>query len=582
MSLTLTKVSSAASASINADRSTPGSAGTPSPEVTTSRPQCQATPATTDHRFDAAFNTQRSYGGGSCVAPHHLAANAGRDVLKQGGNAIEAMVAAAATIAVSYPHMNALGGDGFWLIHEPGKQPVAIDACGCAAQLATPGFYAGEASIPERGPEAALTMAGTVSGWQKALDIGATWSTPLPLGTLLEDAIRHAEQGIAVSRSQAALTRKHLERLSQAPGFNDTFLIHGEAPLEGQRLRQPRLGATLRRLAQAGLDDFYRGDLARSMARDLESLGSPLRLQDFHGYQAQVVTPLEVTLKEATLYNLPAPTQGMASLMILALYDRLGVETGEGFAHLHGLIEATKRAFLLRDRYITDPERMTIALQTLLESDRLDHEASMIDPQRAMAWPHTPEPGDTIWMGTVDSEGRSVSFIQSLYWEFGSGVVLPESGVLWQNRGIGFSLDPASPRNLAPGRKPFHTLNPALARFTDGRTMVYGTMGGEGQPQTQAAIFSRYAMHGMPLQQAIAAPRWLLGRTWGDHSTNLKLESRIYTPLVNALEQAGHDVEVLKEAFTDTMGHAGAIVHHPDGLIESAHDPRSDGGAASL
>ncbi len=544
--------------------------------------ETQHDPATTAFQPDAAFNTQRSYGGGSCVAPHHLAASAGRDVLKQGGNAIEAMVAAAAAIAVAYPHMNALGGDGFWLIHEPGKAPVAIDACGSAAQLATREFYAGHSTIPERGPTSALTMAGTVSGWQKALDIGAQWGTPLPLSTILGDAIRYGEQGIAVSRSQEALTRQHIERLSQSPGFNESFLIDGDIPREGQRLRQPRLAATLRRLASAGLDDFYRGELAKSMAKDLEALGSPLRLQDFHDYQAQVVAPLEVALKDATLYNLPAPTQGMASLMILALYDRLNVESGEGFAHLHGLIESTKRAFLLRDRYITDPGRMTMDLQTLLDSERLDREAAAIDPQKAMAWPHTPEPGDTIWMGTVDSEGRAVSFIQSLYWEFGSGMVLPESGVLWQNRGISFSLDPSNLRSLAPGRKPFHTLNPALARFKDGRTMVYGTMGGEGQPQTQAAIYSRYAMHGMPLQQAIAAPRWLLGRTWGENSTNLKLESRVYTPLVDELRQAGHDVEVLPQTFTDTMGHAGAIVHHPDGLLESAHDPRSDGGAASL
>lgn len=542
----------------------------------------QPTPATTDFHPDAAFNTQRSYGGGSCVAPHHLAASAGRDILKQGGNAIEAMVAAASAITVSYPHMNALGGDGFWLINEPGKAPVAIDACGGAAGLASTDFYAGQSSIPERGPKAALTMAGTVSGWQKALDIGADWGTPLPLSTTLGDAIRYAEQGIAVSRSQEALARKHFDRLSQSPGFNDAFLIDGEIPREGQRLRQPRLAATLRRLAEAGLDDFYRGELARSMAEDLEALGSPLRLQDFHDYQAQIVTPLEVELREATLYNLPAPTQGMASLMILGLYERLNIDSGEGFAHLHGLVEATKRAFMLRDQYITDPGRMTTDLQTLLTPERLNREAAMIDPRKAMAWPHTPEPGDTIWMGTVDSEGRSVSFIQSLYWEFGSGVVLPESGVLWQNRGVSFSLDPDDLRALAPGRKPFHTLNPALARFRDGRSMVYGTMGGEGQPQTQAAIFSRYALHGMPLQQAIAAPRWLLGRTWGENSTNLKLESRVHKPLVTELEQAGHDVEVLPETFTDTMGHAGAIVHHPDGLIESAHDPRSDGGAASL
>ncbi|BCA91280.1 gamma-glutamyltransferase [Vreelandella aquamarina] len=527
------------------------------------------------------LHTQRSYGG-SCVAPHHLAASAGRDVLKQGGNAVEAMVAAAAAIAVVYPHMNALGGDGFWLIHEPGKAPVAIDACGPAAQLANRDFYSGESQIPERGPKATLTMAGTISGWQEALNVAAGWGSALPLPTLLADAIRHADEGIAVSQSQETLTAKHLERLSQSPGFSDALLLSGQVPREGERLRQPRLANTLKRLASAGLDDFYRGELAASMAKDLEALGSPLRLDDFHAYRAQQVTPLHVQLNDATLYNLPAPTQGMASLMILGIYERIKAAEPNGFDHLHGLIEATKRAFMLRDRYVTDPYRVPTPLQELLSEERIGAEAAEINPAQALPWPYEPAPGDTIWMGTVDSEGRSVSFIQSIYWEFGSGVVLPESGVLWQNRGISFSLNPDDLRGLAPGRKPFHTLNPALALFNDGRTMVYGTMGGEGQPQTQAAVFSRYALHGMPLQQAVTAPRWLLGRTWGESSTNLKLEKRFDDELVAALATAGHDVEVLPDAFSDTMGHAGGIVRHPDGLIESAHDPRSNGGAASV
>ncbi|MDK9686053.1 gamma-glutamyltransferase family protein [Halomonas sp. LC1] len=527
------------------------------------------------------LHTQRSYGG-SCVAPHHLAASAGRDVLKQGGNAVEAMVAAAAAIAVVYPHMNALGGDGFWLIHEPGKAPVAIDACGPAAQLANRDFYAGESQIPERGPKAALTMAGTISGWQEALNVAAGWGNALPLPTLLADAIRHADEGVAVSQSQETLTAKHLERLRQSPGFSDALLLNGQVPREGERLRQPRLANTLKRLASAGLEDFYRGELAASMAKELEALGSPLRLADFHAYRAQQVTPLHVQLNDATLYNLPAPTQGMASLMILGIYERIKAAEPNGFDHLHGLIEATKRAFMLRDRYVTDPDRVPTPLQALLSDERLSAEVAEIDAAQALPWPYEPAPGDTIWMGTVDSEGRSVSFIQSIYWEFGSGVVLPESGVLWQNRGISFSLDPDDLRGLAPGRKPFHTLNPALALFNDGRTMVYGTMGGEGQPQTQAAVFSRYALHGIPLQQAITAPRWLLGRTWGETSTNLKLEKRFDDELVAALATAGHDVEVLPDAFSDTMGHAGGIVRHPDGLIESAHDPRSNGGAASV
>jgi gamma-glutamyltranspeptidase/glutathione hydrolase len=192
-------------------------------------------------------------------------------------------------------------------------------------------------------------------------------------------------------------------------------------------------------------------------------------------------------------------------------------------------------------------------------------------------------------MGAIDAAGRAVSFIQSLYWEFGSGVVTGETGIVWQNRGSSFSLaqgagNPLAPfaRNaLAPRRKPFHTLNPALAALADGRVMVYGTMGGDGQPQTQAAVFTRTVQFGHDPQAAIAAPRWLLGRTWGDASTTLKLESRIDPAVIAALRAAGHVVEVV-EPYSQLMGHAGAVARHPNGLIEGASDPRSDGRAAGF
>lgn len=519
--------------------------------------------------------------GGLFVAPHHFAAQAGRDVLKAGGNAVEAMVAAAATIAVVYPHMNAIGGDGFWLIHEPGKQPLAIDACGSSAALADRDFYAGHAQIPSRGPLAALTVAGTVGGWAEALKQTAHWGPGMPLPDLLSDAIGHARRGIVVSRSQAQLTQGKLAELQDVPGFAEVYLHNGQVPREGDLLRQPALAATLQRLADAGLDDFYRGELAASMAADLERLGSPLRLADLHDYRARVVEPLSVRLADATLYNMPPPTQGLASLLILGIFEKLGIEQAEDFAHVHGLVEATKQAFLIRDRVVTDPGRVPQNPQGLLDDATLQRLAAAIDPQHALPWPQPAAPGDTIWMGCIDDQGRAVSFIQSVYWEFGSGVVLPSTGVAWQNRGISFSLDPAALQTLEPGRKPFHTLNPALALFDDGRTLSYGTMGGEGQPQTQAAILSRYRL-GSDLQAAVSAPRWLLGRTWGDVSTTLKLENRFQPALVEQLRQSGHNVEVLDEAFSDTMGHAGALLRHPNGVLEGAADPRSDGSVCGL
>ncbi|MDL2191965.1 gamma-glutamyltransferase family protein [Cobetia sp. LC6] len=563
------------------------------------------------------IHTRRGFGG-ACAAPHHLAAQAGRDILRDGGNAIEAMVAMAATIAVVYPHMNGIGGDGFWLIKRPGLAPLAIDACGPAAGLASREFYAAQGygvaddeaaaplmngdSIPSRGPLSALTVAGTIGGWQEALAFSAETSadgrSPVALATLLGHAIRHANDGVAVSASQKALSEKHLAVLSQQPGFAERYLGQSESgePIaleEGARLRQPALAATLSRLADAGLDDFYRGELATRMAQELEAGGSPLRLADLNGYRAQRVTPLKVRLRDSEVYNLPAPTQGLATLMILGLYDELsarhGISEADGNTprHLHALIEATKRSFLVRDSLITSPECLEGGLagsvatqQRHLAAEALAEQAARVDMQVALGWPYEPAEGDTIWMGATDSDGTTVSFIQSVYWEFGSGMVLPSSGVMWQNRGLAFDLEPDRLRSLAPGRKPFHTLNPSLACFDDGRVMAFGTMGGEGQPQTQAAVFTRIARHGMSLQDAISAPRWLLGRTWGDVSTSLKLESRLAGEMAQTLAAMGHEVEVLDEAFSDTLGHAGAVMRHPDGQVEAAHDPRSDGSAA--
>ena len=273
-----------------------------------------------------------------------------------------------------------------------------------------------------------------------------------------------------------------------------------------------------------------------------------------------VEAPLSASAIQAgTLYNTPPPTQGLASLIILALFDRLRVQQAESFEHIHGLVEATKRAFRVRDRVVTDPDRITDDLGRFLSPAFLDAEADKIDRKKAARWPAPYGEGDTIWMGAADASGLVVSYIQSLYWEFGSGCVLPKTGVLMQNRGASFSLDPKALNALAPGRRPFHTLNPALAALKDGRVIAYGTMGGDGQPQSQAAVFTRHVTFRQPLEKALDAPRWLLGRTWGSTHTNLRMESRFDGNLIDRLMSAGHDVAVLDEAYSDTMGHAGAV-----------------------
>ena len=269
--------------------------------------------------------------------------------------------------------------------------------------------------------------------------------------------------------------------------------------------------------------------------------------------------------------------------MILALFERLRVTQGESFEHIHGLVEATKRAFRVRDRVVTDPDKIDGNLNAFSRAgiSRCRGRQDRCPQGRAPGRRPTAR-GDTVWMGAADASGLVVSYIQSLYWEFGSGCVLPATGILMQNRGSSFSLDPKALNALAPGRRPFHTLNPALAALKDGRVMAYGTMGGDGQPQTQAAVFTRHILFRQPLEQALDAPRWLLGRTWGSSHTNLRLESRFDGQLIDRLMSAGHDVEVLDEPYSDTMGHAGAVILHPDGTLEGGHDPRADGGAAGV
>jgi gamma-glutamyltranspeptidase/glutathione hydrolase len=526
---------------------------------------------------------------GVVCAPHAAAVEDGRAILAEGGNAIEAMLAMAASIAAVYPHMNHAGGDGFWLIREPSGRVRAIMGAGRAGAKSTIRYYrdAGHHEIPARGPLAALTVPGAVAGWMLASEAakaqtGKGTHAKLPLHVLFEAAIRRAREGYTVTRSQAQLTVEKYAELETAPGFVQAFLADGKAPEAGAKLKQTAFAATLEQLAQAGLDDFYRGDVGREIAADLERIGSPVTRADLEKYEARIAEPLSVPIGAGTLFNTPPPTQGLASLMILALFDRLCVGQAESFEHIHGLVEATKRAFRVRDRFVTDPDQIDGNLNQYLSPKFLDAEAGKIDRKKAARWPQPYGEGDTVWMGAADASGLVVSYIQSLYWEFGSGCVLPATGILMQNRGASFSLDSKALNALAPGRRPFHTLNPALAVLKDGRIMAYGTMGGDGQPQTQAAVFSRHVLFRQPLEHALDAPRWLLGRTWGSTHTNLRLENRFDGNLIDRLMSAGHEVQVLDEAYSDTMGHAGAVILHPDGTLEGGHDPRADGGAAGV
>ena len=508
------------------------------------------------------------------TAPHHEAAKVGLDILQAGGTASEAMVAAAAMVSVQYPHMNSIGGDSFWLICEKDKAPVAIDGCGAAAEKATISHYQTlGAELPESGGKAAITVAGTVSAWDEALKMNASG---LSLERLLTPAIHAARGGIEVTQSLQDASEKTFERLHSLDSFCALFLKEGHTLSKGDTVRNPCLADTFEQLAVRGLDDFYRGELAKTIAEDLKTLGSPLSLADLQSHHASVGMLLSVDTNKACLYNHDAPTQGLASLLILAIYDRLADKVKNEADHVHLLVEATKQAFIIRDKEIVDPEHLVNPLQSWLADSVVESLAQNIDMSVAKPWPHIAKPGDTVWMGATDQYGTMVSFIQSVYWEFGSGAVLPGTGIVWNNRAKSFSLDPAHSNCLKPGKKPFHTLNPAYAEFKDGRRMVYGTMGGEGQPQTQACLYSRFVYQNKTLTQSIAEPRWLLGRTWGDDTSQLRLENQLFKALGDELTQRGHEITSVPDN-NELMGHAGAVVLTQDGDAIAASDPRSDG-----
>jgi len=522
---------------------------------------------------------------GIVTSPHHLASQAGLAVLREGGNAIEAAIAACAACTVVYPHMNGMAGDGFWLVHEPGKAPVCIDASGAAGAEASLAAYLarGLKEMPDAGPLAASTVPGMVSGWRAALDLSQRWEGRLPLSRLFEDAIHHARFGVAVTRVVAESMEARRAVLRRQPGFAGSF---GQWDKPGRVMRQEGLAVLLESLAATGLDDFYRGAVGRHLSEELGKLGSPVTSTDLARHRSVRRRPLSLAVTGATLYNTPPPTQGLTALMIVGLFDRLKLRRGRsapfGLDVVHGLVEAAKPAYDVRDRHITDPAYMAVHATTYLHAPVLDRLARDISQGRARPFgaPVQPE-GDTIWLGVIDGQGRVVSVIQSLRQAWGSGVVVGDFGLLWHNRGIGFSLDPSSANPLTPGRKPFHTLAPSMARFKDGRVMSFGTMGGDGQPQTLSALFARYGFFGNELQQAVTAPRWRLDPTPLSPVGRLLLEDRFGADIEVGLTRLGHSVEMV-ESFDSRMGHAGALVRHESGLIEGAADPRSDGSVAAF
>ena len=532
---------------------------------------------------------------GVVSTPHYLASEAGVNVLQSGGSAVDAAIAANTVLCVVYPHMSGLGGDGFWLIAEPGAGRVhGVNASGPAARAATLDYYRPRSSdneIPSRGPLSVLTVPGAIDGWRLAHERFGR----LEWSKLFEAAIGYAREGMPVTRSLADWLVQDEPILARYPPTAAVFLPNKRVPRDGERLVQADLAGSLEQVAKLGArKGFYEGPIAERICAALHSQGSPMAAEDFASFHAEWMEPIKGTYRGYEVYELPPNTQGFSALQILNLLEGYDVTTwGEGTAdYYHHMAEAVKVAFADREEWLTDPNFVDIPVDRLISKQYADERRRLIDSERALdiaevapgiayGNPHkrrVPE-GDTCYFCVADRDGIVVSLIQSIYHDFGSAVIGGDTGIIMQNRGAFFALDESHPNHLQPGKRTFHTLIPALLAREGQPYLAFGSMGGEGQPQTQAALATRILDFGYDVQQAIEAPRWLMGRTWGTRTRNMSLEGRVPDQVARELQRRGQPIQMVTD-WNDNLGHAAAIrVNREEGFFEGGADPRGDGAA---
>ena len=522
---------------------------------------------------------------------HPFAAQAGLKIIQQGGNAIDAAIAAAAALMIVEPVSNGLGSDCFAIVWD-GKELHGLNASGTAPQSWSPEYFSkkygtdasGMADRPKRGGDS-VTVPGALAGWEQ---LHRRFGS-LPLGDLLQPAIEIAERGYAMAPVVAHKWAAAIPELRDKPGFAQAFMPHGRAPEIGEIFRFKAAAKTLKTIAKSGIREFYEGEIAQAIAQHSSSNGGSMTLEDLAQYRPDWVGTIQQEIqgvdgKTYAMHEIPPNGQGIGALIALGILQNFDLASlpVDSVQSQHLQIEAMKLAFADVYQYVADPRAMAVTPGQMLDPAYLAQRAKLINPNKATHFPFgLPQSGGTIYLSATDEQGRMISFIQSNYMGFGSGVVVPDWGVSLQNRGFGFSMDPKSANVVAGGKRPFQTIIPAFLTRKEGDTwlpqMSFGVMGGDMQPQGHLQTVLRMLSYRQQPQAACDAPRWKVNRDF-----SLDVEANMNATTVQGLSDLGHTLKKIDDPYMD-FG-AGQFIWRLSDNIEdgyiAASDPRRDGQAA--
>ncbi|UCD69863.1 MAG: gamma-glutamyltransferase family protein [Betaproteobacteria bacterium] len=521
--------------------------------------------------WETPYNSRRSpvLACNAVATTQPLAAQAGLRMLLTGGNAVDAAVATAIALTVVEPTMNGIGSDAFAIVCD-GNELHGLNASGHSPRQWNAARFAGHTQMPTEGWDC-VTVPGVVSAWASLSEKFGK----LPFAQLFEPAVEYAESGYALSPIVAAQWAKQAPRLKEQPGFAETFLFNGRVPTVGERVRLPDHARTLQEIAASHGDAFYRGELADKIAADSARHGGAMTIEDLASHSAEWINPIRSHYRALTLHELPPNGQGIAALMaceILNHFDLSGLQP-ESAEAVHLQVEAMKLALADVYRYVTDPEAMQIPVSDLRDPAYLRKRAGLIDLRQAKPFAHgLPGQAETVYLTAADACGMMVSFIQSNYMGFGSGVVVPGTGISLHNRGASFQLQPDHPNCVAGGKRPLHTIIPGFVTHGEHPLMSFGVMGADMQAQGHLQMMVRTADFMQNPQATADAPRW---KTSADQT--LLIESTYGERVLKALADLGHKVVEMPYGSQD-FGAAQLIRKLPFGYA-AASEPRRDGQA---